>query len=113
MTTSQKQRTLKVVICHAPEDRFRARRLYEQVRVVGVVPWMAGVDLQPGQDVQLETSKQIRQADAILILLSRSALEKAGSFWRELKKALDSAEEQQPGAIYIIPVRLEECEIPE
>lgn len=32
---------------------------------------------------------------------------------KELKKALDVADEQPEGVAYLIPVRLEECEMPD
>lgn len=41
------------------------------------------------------------------------SIDKAGYVQREIKLALDVAEEQPEGAIYIIPVRLIDCQVPE
>jgi hypothetical protein len=45
--------------------------------------------------------------------VSKASVTKAGYVQKELRKALDVADEQPEGVAYLIPVRLEECEVPE
>jgi TIR domain len=49
----------------------------------------------------------------VLVCLSPTAITKKGFVQKEIKFALDAAEEQPEGTIFIIPVKLEECDVPE
>jgi hypothetical protein len=49
----------------------------------------------------------------VLACLSTSSIETRGYVQKELRKALDVADEQPEGSIYLIPVRLELCEVPD
>jgi len=106
-------RRLKVFLCHASADKPAVRDLYRRLRSDGIAPWLAEEDLLPGQDWQLEIPKAVRSSDAVIICLSSSAITKAGFVQKEIKYALDVADEQPEGAIFLIPLRLEECEAPE
>src|SRR5689334_3963218 len=78
MTISEKQqRTLRVAVCHAPEDTVRAYRLYNLIKRVNVSPWLAEEDLRAGQDFVVETCKAIRNSDVVIIGLSRQAVEQS------------------------------------
>jgi len=71
------------------------------------------IDLLPGQYWRLEIPKAVRQSDVVLICLSSSTISKRGYVQKEIKFALDAADEQPEGTIFIIPVKLEECTVPE
>lgn len=49
----------------------------------------------------------------MIICLSSSSVRKIGYVQTEIRRALDAAERQPEGSIFLIPVRLEECEIPQ
>jgi hypothetical protein len=68
--------------------------------------------LTPGQDFRLEIENAIRCSSVVLICLTKLSIQKNGFVQRELKFALDVAREQPEGSIFIIPARLEECELP-
>ena len=106
-------RQLKVFLCHASGDKPAVRDLYRRLRSDGIAPWLDEEDLLPGQDWPLEIPKAVRSSDAVIICLSSRAITKAGYVQREIKYALDVADEQPEGAIFLIPLRLEECEAPE
>jgi len=106
-------RQLRVFLCHASGDKPAVRDLYRRLRSDGIAPWLDEEDLLPGQDWELEISKAVRSSDAVIICLSRRAITKAGFVQKEIKDALDVADEQPEGAIFLIPLRLEECEAPE
>jgi formylglycine-generating enzyme required for sulfatase activity len=106
-------RRLRVFLCHASGDKPAVRDLYRRLRSDGIAPWLAEEDLLPGQDWQLEIPKAVRSSDAVVICLSRRAITKAGYVQKEIKYALDVADEQPEGTIFLIPLRLEECEVPE
>lgn len=68
--------------------------------------------LYPGQDWNYEIEQAVEQADVILVCLTKNSVNKEGYIQRELRKVLDLADEKPEGILYIIPVKLEECEPP-
>ena len=57
--------------------------------------------------------KAIRESGIFLAFLSRQSVEKHGYVQRKLRSALVVYAEKPPGSIYLIPVKLDECEIPD
>jgi len=106
-------RCLKVFLCHASGDKPAVRELYRRLRDAGFDPWLDEEKLLAGQDWQLEISQAIRSSDAVVICLSRRAVMKAGYVQKEIRHALDVTDEQPEGAIFLIPLRLEACEVPQ
>jgi TIR domain len=106
-------RRLRVFLCHASGDKPAVRKLYERLRRGGVQPWLDEEDLLPGQDWEAEIRKAVRDSDVVLVCLSPGAITKKGFVQKEIKFALDSADEQPEGTIFIVPLKFEECEVPE
>jgi hypothetical protein len=100
-------------ICYSSEDRTAVRDLHHRLSRDVIPCWFDERDLHPGQAWDLEISKAIRASKYVLACLSKTSVTKRGYVQKELKKALDVADEQPEGVAYLIPVRLEECEIPE
>jgi len=110
MTESKRQ--LRVFLCHASADKPSVRDLYRHLVRDGVDVWMDETSLLPGMDWRLEIPRAVQKADAIIICLSNHSVTKEGYIQKEIRFALDAAEEKPDGVIYILPVRLEACEIP-
>lgn len=105
---------LRVFLSHASVDKPAVRGLYERLHAEGFIePWLDEEDLLPGQDRWRETEKAVRSADVVVVCLSRSSVDQAGTTQREIKLALDLAEAQPENAISIIPVKLEACDLPD
>ncbi len=103
-------RPLRVFLCHASQDKPRVRGLYQRLKSEEwISPWLDEEDLLPGQDFDLEIYKAIRDADAIIICLSSVSVAKEGYVNREVRRALDIADEKPEGTIYVIPLRLDDC----
>ena len=68
-------------------------------------------NLLPGQDYDIEIKNNIRKSDFFIPLFSSISVEKRGYIQKEFKLAVDTLEEIPPGEIFVIPVRLDECEI--
>jgi hypothetical protein len=109
---TQPARRLKVFLCHSSTDKARVREIYHRLRASGLQPWLDEEELIPGQDWREEIPKAVRGADVVIVCLSRNSVSKTGYVQKEIKHALDVADEQPEGAIFIIPVKLEECEVP-
>ncbi len=110
----QGKQALKVFICYASEDQLRVREFYLRLKAAPILdPWFDKEKLLPGQNWDLEIRKAIRAADAVLICLSARSVTKEGYVQREIKRALELAEEKLESSIFIIPVRLDDCDPPE
>ena len=104
---------LRVFLCHSSSDKPIVRNLYQRLLADGIDPWLDEEKLLPGQDWHLEIRKAVRTSHAVLVCLSQASINKIGFVNREIKYALDIADEQPEGAIFIIPVKFEECIIPD
>ena len=102
-----------VFLCHCSADKASVRKLYRQLGSDGAKPWLDEEDLLAGQTWQEEIPKAVREADAVVVCLSQAATNRAGYFHKEIKFALDALDHQPEGSIYLIPVKLEACSIPE
>ena len=96
-------------MCHAHSDRKRVDLLYSRLTKDGVDAWMDKEKLLPGQDWEFEIRKAVRAADVVIICLSKQ-FNQAGFRQKEVRLALNEADQKPEGEIFIIPARLEECE---
>ena len=112
MSKTQINRPLSIFLCHSSEDKPAVRMLYRDLRKNGFNPWLDEEKLIPGQDWDLEISKTEKEADIIIICLSKQSVRKEGYVQKEIKFALDIADEKPEGTIFVIPARLEMCSIP-
>lgn len=105
----QPTRPLKVFLCHSSTDKPAVFDLFERLVGDGVDAWLDKEKLLPGQDWELEIRKAVREADLVIVCLSKE-FNRAGFRQKEVKLALETALEKPDGEIFIIPARLEECE---
>ena len=105
-------RALSVFLCHSSEDKAAVRSLYERLVADGVDPWLDEKKLLPGQAWEAEITEAVRVSDAVLVCLSRVSATKSGFSQKEIRFALDVADEKPEGTIFIVPVRLEDCDVP-
>ncbi|MBC2709137.1 MAG: TIR domain-containing protein [ANME-2 cluster archaeon] len=104
---------LRIFLCHSSGDKPEVRNLYQRLSSDGFDPWLDEEKLLPGQEWQLEIAKAVQTSDVVIVCLSHKAINKAGYVHKEIKDALDKAEEQPEGTIFLIPLKLEECDVPE
>lgn len=102
----------KVFISYARDDLPSAIEIYRFLLENNCNPWMDKYDIAPGQDWVLEIQNTINKADFFLACLSGRSVSKRGYVQKELKLALSVLDEMPEGEIYIIPLRLENCNVP-
>lgn len=105
--------SLRIFLCHSSGDKQAVRDLYRRLRADGFDPWLDEENLLPGQDWQREIPEAVSTADVVLVCLSHNSITKRGYVHKEVGYALDAADEQPEGAIYLIPLKLEECDMPQ
>jgi len=106
-------RPIRVFLCHASNDKPSVRRLYKKLKEDNIDVWFDEEKLLPGQDWDAEIQKAVRMSDVVIICLSNKSVTKEGYVQKEIKIALDVADEKPDGTIFIIPVRLEDCNVPD
>lgn len=79
----------------------------------GLNVWLDAERLQPGQDWQKEIRDALLKCDVVIVCLSGRFDKKHGYRHEELKLALEKANFLPDDEVFIIPVRLEKCDMPE
>jgi formylglycine-generating enzyme required for sulfatase activity len=106
-------RKLRVFICHASQDQLVVNELYKRLLTESwIEPWLAEESILPGQNWRAEIDKAVEAADVVIATLSRSSVNLDGYTQREIKYALDIAREKPDSTIYIVPIRLDNCQVP-
>ena len=104
---------LKAFICHSSDDKAIATKIYKSLLNTNIEPWIDNEKILPGQNWHSEISLAIQSSDVVIICLSKNSINKKGYVQKEIKYALDCADEQPENTIFLIPVRLEECIVPD
>ena len=104
---------LGVFLCHSSDDKTAVRELYDRLKTDGYEPWLDEKDLLPGQDWEIAIRRAVRETDVVIVCLSRRSVTKEGFVQKEIKLALDVADEKPEETIFLIPARLEECQTPD
>ena len=108
-----KKSEIQIFLAHASEDKPAVFALYDRLKAAGYKPWLDKKNLIPGQIWRDEIPKAIKASDIFVACLSSKSANKRGYIQREFRIALDTLGEMPSGTIYFIPMRLEECEIPD
>lgn len=101
-------------LCYAKENQTTVREFSQRLKSEGWIdPWFDEEDILPGQIWQDSVINAVRQSHAVIVFLSEIAIASEGFFHKELKLALDTAAEKPEGTIFIIPIRIDHCDVPD
>lgn len=103
---------LRIFLLHARHDQETVRNLYERLVAEGANVWLDQEKLLPGQDWAYEIHKAIHSSDIVIACLSEEFNKQGGYRHEELRIALEKASSLQPGTVFIVPARLDECDLP-
>ncbi|MFT3890634.1 MAG: SUMF1/EgtB/PvdO family nonheme iron enzyme [Anaerolineales bacterium] len=106
-------RPLKVFLSYASQDKPAVRKLSS--RLVGegwIETWLDEKNLLPGQDWRLSIEEAVETSDIVIICLSSHSVSKEGYVQKELRYAREIALEKPEETIFLVPLRLDECEVP-
>jgi hypothetical protein len=110
--SSVRSHGLRVFLCHSSSDKGAVRALRTKLLTDGIRPWLDEEDILPGENWEEAIRKAIRASDMVLVCLSATSVSKIGYLQKEIKSVLDVADEQPEGNIFLIPVRLDPCDVP-
>jgi hypothetical protein len=103
----------KIFISYATEDVKTAEKLFDFLSIRGYEPWMDKKKVLPGQAWDTEIKTALKKANFVIILLSQTSVSKRGYIQREFKLALTHMEDKLETDIYLIPLKIDDCEIPD
>jgi hypothetical protein len=102
----------RVFIAYVQEDLSLAKKLYQAFEESGFRPWLDKKKLMPGQNWPRAIETAIHTSDFFVACFSRRAISKRGSFHSELRYALFCAAKVPLDEIFLIPLRLDDCQVP-
>jgi tetratricopeptide (TPR) repeat protein len=105
--------TAWIFLSYAREDEEKVEKLYQKLSDAGFKPWMDTKDILPGERWVSSIRRAIRRSDFFLACLSANSVNKGVWIQREIRDALAIWQEKLEDDIYLLPVRLEDCEAPE
>ncbi|MEH2305164.1 toll/interleukin-1 receptor domain-containing protein, partial [Nostoc sp.] len=104
---------MKIFLAHASEDKPLVRNLHSRLLSHGFKPWLDELDILPGQTWRTAIPRAIRESDIFIACLSQRSVQKQGYIQREFRLALETYAEKPPETIYLIPLKFDNCEIPD
>lgn len=113
MATNSLREAPSVFLCYAREDFERVNELYNLLKNVGLHPWLDKFDIEGGQLWEVAIERAIAQCDFFLATFSNLSVKKSGYVQKEYRFAIDSLSRRPSNRIFLIPVRLDSCEMPE
>jgi len=103
-----------VFISYVREDSYRVDRLQRILEVAGIQVWRDTANLWPGEDWRLKIRSAITDNALVFIAcFSRSSLARRKSYQNEeLTLAIEQMRLRRPDDPWLIPLRFDECDIP-
>jgi hypothetical protein len=100
-----------MIIGDETKNTLEAMREVKKILVAAEVHCWAMSDLLPGVDRKLYLSEGCEEATLVMIFVSKK-IEEEGGHIRFINKAFDAKDGKPRGQVYIIPVVIEDCQVP-
>lgn len=105
---------LRVFLCHSSKDKVLVRTFYQRLSDEGFIdPWLDEIKIMPGHNWEQQISKALKETHVFIVCLSKDSISKEGYLQKEIKYALDMILEKPEGSIFIIPLKLQRCDVPD
>lgn len=101
-----------VFLSYAREDADKVDDIYQFLKASGINAWMDKHDLIGGQNWNRHIKNMIEKSVVFVAFLSKSSVKKSGIVQQEFRYAIDQQTRLAEGHIYIVPVMIQECMIP-
>jgi hypothetical protein len=107
------RRQAQVFVAYVTEDAIPAGRLCDALQEEGFSPWMDTRKLLPGQNWPRAIESAIEMSDFFVACYSHNSVGKKGGFQAEVRYGLDCARRMPLDEIFLAPVRLDDCRVPQ
>ncbi len=104
---------VRIFISYAREDQERVKQLYHSLVAAGFHPWLDREHILPGQKWEPIIEQALKRSDFALVCLSATSINKRGFLQKEIKQALEHMQEKLEDDVWLIPARLDDCDVPE
>lgn len=101
----------QIFLSYSQDDEAKIRSLYDKLSAAGFEPWMDVKAILPGQNWEEAIEEAIKTSDFFLACLPKGSVDREWVL-KELERALENWEKKRKSDIYLIPVKLEACEVP-
>ncbi|MBL8329692.1 MAG: TIR domain-containing protein [Rubrivivax sp.] len=108
MSTSDAPR---VFLSYARPDAHLVEQVYARLVDEGFNVWMDTHSIFPGQEWELEIESALRDSSVVLVCLSRNSVTREGYLQKEILAALEVWKHKPPHAMFLIPAKLEPCDV--
>jgi hypothetical protein len=102
-----------IFVSYATPDLASVDAIVQLLDSAGLRTWFDKKDLSGGQDWEYEIRKKLEAASLTLICLSTHAVDRKGFFHKEMRYAVEEALKLPKDKVFIMPVRLNDCPIPD
>lgn len=103
-----------VFLSYCRDNQIDVARLRDELIKAGEVVWWDKDDILPGQDWKQKIRKAMRESYAVVVCLSvELQARKQSGVYPELYDAISEYRQQSPNSVFLIPVRLSDCDIPQ
>jgi hypothetical protein len=102
----------RVFLSYSRHDEGRVMEIYDMLEKAGAKPWIDRQNIPGGARWRALIGRQMRRSKQILVFLSDHSVKTGGYFWLEMEIAISLAEVRR-GEAFVIPVKLEECRLPD
>lgn len=99
----------RIFISHSSKDKGLARRLATDLYTSGHKPWLDETEIKVGEDIVKKIEEGISIADYVIVILSKNS---SVSGWVEKEWKTKYWDEIQRKQVLILPILIEECDIP-
>lgn len=103
----------EVFISYAREDYKVAEELYNYLVQKEYSPWLDKKKLKVGSNWDYEIKQALKKSTFAILLLSTTSVKKRGYVQKEFKNAVEYSEKKLTDDIYIIPILLDRCDVPD
>lgn len=108
-SAAKKNASLKIFISYSHHDKESVDKIASRLKEEGHVVWIDSLQLKLGDNISERISDGISQADAIIFATSSESL---NSKWMQVEFSAIAIQQISKRQQRIIPVRLDNCEIP-
>ncbi|MBE9139948.1 toll/interleukin-1 receptor domain-containing protein [Nodosilinea sp. LEGE 07088] len=101
-----------IFVSYCRDDYDQVLKLHHELEGEGLNVWW-DQEILPGQNWKYEIQKAMKNSLAVIVCLSENLEKRISSgVYPEMADAIEAYRKLPPGSIYLIPVRLSECEVP-
>src|SRR5438132_12324301 len=103
----------RIFVSYARPDLQPVKSIVKFLKAAGFPTWFDQDDLLAGHDWSRVIKQEIAKARLLLLCLSTNSVDRTGFFQKEMRLAVEQAELRPPSQVFIMPVKLNSCSIPD